>query len=88
MQNSKFLRHFLSGLSLLTSKILAKVVVELKSAGRVTSSLRAALAVGGMVAARTTAIIAKTKVNFFQNSILNNFECKLIETLYKWRCII
>ncbi|MBA0616294.1 hypothetical protein Godav_016352, partial [Gossypium davidsonii] len=45
----------------LTSKILAKVVVELKSAGRVTSSLRAALAVGGMVAARTTAIIAKTK---------------------------
>ncbi|MBA0684900.1 hypothetical protein Goari_026450, partial [Gossypium aridum] len=44
----------------LTSKILAKVVVELKSAGRVTSSLRAALAVGGMVAARTTAIIAKT----------------------------
>ncbi|MBA0740540.1 hypothetical protein Gogos_013735 [Gossypium gossypioides] len=70
------------GLSL-TSKILAKEVVELKSAGRVTSSLRAALAVGGMVAARTTAIIAKTKVNFFQNSILVNFECKLIETLYK-----
>lgn len=86
MQNAKFSRHLLSGLPL-TSKISAKVVVELKSEGRVTASLRVALAVGGMVAARTTAIIAKTKVNFFQNSILN-FECKLIETLYKWRCII
>nr|KJB36828.1 hypothetical protein B456_006G231500 [Gossypium raimondii] len=67
--------------------MLTKVVVELESAGRATASLRAAVAIGGMVAVRSTAIVTKTTLNFFQDSIFN-FVCKLMETLYKWRCFI
>ncbi|TYJ19964.1 hypothetical protein E1A91_A09G228100v1, partial [Gossypium mustelinum] len=84
-QNSYFGTHSASGFPL-TWK-LTKGVVELESAGRVTASLQAAVAIRGMVAVRSTAIVTKTTVNFFQDSIFK-FVCKLMDTLYKWRCFI
>ncbi|KAB2067403.1 hypothetical protein ERO13_A09G213400v2 [Gossypium hirsutum] len=77
-QNSYLGMQFASGFPL-TSKMLAKAVVELESTRRATASLRAAVAIGGRVVARTTAIVTKTNPNFFHDSIFNCM-CKLIET--------